>query len=66
MAKEKVKTMKVAKKPYVQEHYQKVVKKGDGKLTEEKAVRLRSDRIKGYSPSTARKTTLKAKTTNTI
>lgn len=66
MAKAKVKSMKASKKPYEQEHYQKVVKKGDGKLTEEKAVKLRSDRIKGYSPSTSRKTTLKAKSTNTI
>ena len=61
MAKARVKTMTPKKRDFDQEHYQKVVKKGDGKLDEVKATKLKSDRIKGYSPSNSRKTTLKAK-----
>lgn len=61
MAKAPVKKVK-----YKQETYQPVVKKGDGKLTEEGATRLRSDRMKGYSVTKAKKNNFKAKVTNTI
>lgn len=56
MAKAPIKKVK-----FKQETYQPVVKKGDGKLTEEKATKLKSDRVKGYSVTNSRKQNLKAK-----
>ena len=56
MAKAPIKKVK-----FKQETYQPVVKKGMGKLDETKATTLKSDRIKGYSVTNARKQNLKAK-----
>ena len=41
-------SMKKVKAPYKQETYQPIVKGKAGKLTKKSAVKLKSDRMKGY------------------